>query len=303
MSKKLISIIVMLIMLLTIIISLNSINAKQLTNNFNKVITLNNNGGGGTENRWAVLVGTSPASYCDNDAEDMYSVLTTYGWESSHIKKYTKSSATKDNITSGISWMVQQADSDDIVLFFFAGHGGRRAIADYWGNLISLIELKAEFFYLKSSKQVLIFDTCHAGSLLVGDIEPELRSRYFNYIGDGGGEDEVINDMEFFGLSEPGRVIIASCRAYESSYGLYEFKNGIFTYYFESALKTKDADNNGDGWISAEEAFDYSRPKVIDKSNDFILRVQHPKMYDGVIDQVKLTNAGKSHNVEISLFI
>ena len=83
-------------------------------------------------NCWALIIGISDyeqqndLNYAHTDANDMADVLINYhNWPESHIYKLINSSATKSNILDHIARIDDQEDSDDLFLFFFAGHGSQ----------------------------------------------------------------------------------------------------------------------------------------------------------------------------------
>jgi hypothetical protein len=309
-----------LIILISTIGIFSSVSAIKLTHKEDTSSTQNGSNGDGVIDRWAVIVGTDRYAFCDNDAEELYSTLITegYGWDESHIQKRVRGDASKENIIDDIIWMRENADADDIVLFYFSGHGGRRVIADYWGEPLFLVELKWEFqraksYFQRETKQVFIFDTCHAGSWRDDEEKVEaayenasrygLKLKYFDYDdeNDDGGGDKEIDEKGIFGLSGPNRIVIASCRGYEFSYGDRNLGggNGIFSYYLIEGLATKDVDTKKhgkiDGWISAEEVFDYSEPATKVHTKIFLwICQQHPENNDQIFGQATLTKAGKS---------
>ena len=289
--KKISSVLVVISMILVTFSTIAlSVPAKDLNSNISSETTSYND-----VERWAVIIGTDDQAYCDHDADDMYNALRNNGWESSHIKKYTRSSADKSSILSAISWLRSSEDYNDIVLFFFSGHGNKRIIAGYYGSIITLAELQLAFSGFGSSKMVLIFDTCFAGSL-----DPD--GKYIPVLTTDEDDDSEYKGV-FDGLAERGRIIIASCKRTETSWGFKDLNNGVFTYYFSKGFETND--DNNDGWVSAEEAFSYAYPRTVDYTENYPdddVTVQHPQIYDGVFGEVKITNLyGNSDNSKISI--
>ena len=215
----------------------------------------------GNVERWAVIVGISDyegsendVPYCDSDALDMKNVLISHGWKSDHIKILLNSEATGSNIRSAIRWMDSKEDEDDIVLFFFSGHGFYgNSIAVYPWNLFYMSRLDENMDKLGSKNMVLIFNSCFSGG-------------FQNY------------------LAQPGRVILMSSKSNEYSYMSLQLKNGIFTYFLLEGF-AGSADSNHDGWVSAEEAFDYAAPKTTERA----IKPQHPQIYDGCPGEVPIT--------------
>jgi len=291
MRKISFSIIVSMILLTAIFSATISVSAKPTSSEVNN--------SGATE-YYALIIGTDPEVWCDNDANDMYNVLINNGWKSENVKILTRTQATKDNFINEIDRLDDKEDRNDVVLFFFSGHGGFRAIAFYDGeaynrDAMSLFWLNLYFNRLDAGKLILIFDTCHAGSLK--DKEDSLmRSTSNQFLSEDmnsmrmsieEGEEEYAG---LFGLSGLGRIVIASCGIFEYSYGSPEYQNGYFTYHYVEGLKGyADSDNNGR--VSAEEAFDYARSRTIDDTRDNPkTKTQHPTMSDRILGQVEITN-------------
>ena len=205
--------------------------------------------------RYAVVVGISDypgegsdLSYCDDDANEMYDVLTeVYGF--TEVNLLLDLDATRDNILTAIAEIPPDAGE---VVFFFSGHGMRgraddndeerwdEAIVTHDGTSIVPIwdgELKDAFSQFDTSRIVFVFDTCLAGGMK---------------------ED----------LEAPGRFIAMATTerglAYEdSSWG---GGHGEFSYYFvEEGMHDGNADvydHNGNEInddVTMDEAFDYAK--------------------------------------------
>ena len=303
MNKKIIILIILSILVLTNIEGVLAIKTKN--NLYEKDVNLKSDSskGDGETKRYALVIGTDPMAFCTNDAEDMSSVLEDHGW---NVKVYKGLSATKENILNGIQWLADQSDSDDIVLFFFSGHGATRVIADYYNKPIFLIELKLAFLKINPlTTQVLIFDTCHAGTLNVGADVPKFRLKYFYYDGEYPDGDEEFEKYGFFGFNGTGRVVLAACKGFQYSYGDPYLRNGVFTYYLVEALRNKETDTNKNGWISEKEAFDYAKPKTRQRTKDYSLLGQCPEIVKdthlGQVSLIKVEKKGVNRNKSFSL--
>jgi len=255
----------------------------------------------GVTEYYAFLIGTDPKIWCDDDANDMANVLISNGWKSENVEKLTTIEATKNNFIDEINWLDDKEDSNDVVLFFFSGHGGSRCIAFYdeWSgtfnrDVMYLLTLSYYINKLDAEKLILIFDTCHAGSLqmkedpLMRGISNQFFSENINNVQTS--VEEEADPLGIFGLSGLGRIVIASCGSFEYAYGSPEYQNGYFTYHYVEGLKGK-ADFNNNGCVSAEEAFYYAKPRTKDDTeNNPKTKTQHPTMSDLIIGQVDITN-------------
>lgn len=85
-------------------------------------------------NRWAIVVGISKykhdslnPKYADRDAESLYNLLISRsggGFEQDHIVKLTNEAATTANITRALRSFLKKPAREDLVLIYFACHGG-----------------------------------------------------------------------------------------------------------------------------------------------------------------------------------
>jgi hypothetical protein len=258
-------------------------------------------------NKYAIVIGISDypgtandLSYCDEDARDMVSTLTSlYGYEGANIislidDESTHSStlnASFQNINDAVNYIKARVAADpspgqDEVVFFFSGHGA-----------------KGKFTYDNAQDKLQGVDSngideaivCHNGSQngqLVYIWDGQLRDWFADF---GTSRIIFIFDSCLAGgmtdLAAPGRVINMACSetgvSYESS--SWGGGHGQFTYYFvDQGMLTGLAgkyDYNGDSIlyqprdVSIEEAFDYSKancqwqtPTISDSfTNDLLL--------------------------------
>ena len=207
--------------------------------------------------RYAIVVGISDypgtaydLNYCDDDANDMYGVLTgVYGFTSDNVIKLLDTHATRSNILTAIEKIPEDAGE---VVFFFSGHGGKgmaddgdeermdEAIVVHNGSNFVYIwdgELKGAFSEFETSRIIFVFDTCKAGGMKAD-------------------------------LEAPGRVIAMATTegglAIESDY--WGSGHGQFSYYFvdegmlQACADTYDHDENAEtADVTVEEAFDYAK--------------------------------------------
>ncbi|VVB60487.1 Caspase domain protein [uncultured archaeon] len=236
------------------------------------------------------------------EVEDLYnSLLSSENWESSHIQKITGENANNANIISGLRWLAKMDDGDDIALVYITTHGGFLPIdipprdeadgkdellvpyegfddstKDIWDDeLIFLLNL------LESKGVCVIIDSCYSGgfndrSFIKGIDKPigrvvtkvkHLVDRYYYALW-----------MEDFSKDVSGnsRVVLMSCGEEELSYGSY------FSGYIADGLRG-NADSNKDKVCSAEEVFNYARPRVEQ------LGMQHPTILDLYAGDLPLT--------------
>lgn len=232
-------------------------------------------------NLWAVLITVGEPKRDNKNAGDLYNILINHGWNGNNIYYLKENEATKEAIMTVSNWLNDHgADEDDLILFFFSMHGGRKEdippldepdnmdefLIPYQqekqeNNNILDEELALMFEEIKSKNLVIIFETCFSGGMIDG-----------------------AND-----LKKSGRVVLTSSREDESSYPIFLRRSWLFPFYFVRGLKGL-ADKNFDGYITAEEAFEFAKIRTVIRSTIYAyllyilhkqLLIQHPQIYDG----------------------
>ena len=119
-------------------------------------------------------------------------------------------------------------------------------------------EFGAALDRILSKNVVVIVESCHAGEMIDGT------------------ED----------LCGDGRVVLTSSTEEELSFFLYRRVIGLFPYYIIKGMNGF-ADKNHNGWISAEELYQYAQMRTLVQSYvcSFLMHslpyCQHPQMFDG----------------------
>lgn len=265
--------------------------------------------GDGVVKYWAVSVGINQykyvgpnLSFCVNDATDTTAALKAGGFPAANIRQLTDAQATKAAIKSAIAWMATQADADDVCVFFQSSHGDQGPDVPpldeaATGNNDEYIctydcstkateirddELGQWMAAFKTTKYVVLIDTCYAGGL-IKSVGPAF----------GSGFARAIN-----GMSAPGRVqskdlddlgsgvVIASCTDTQESEETAALQNGVFAYYLVQGMNNGKADANKDGWYAAEEVYNYSKGPVSIANPSQTLMI-----YDGYPGQLKFAKA------------
>jgi hypothetical protein len=227
---------------------------------------------------WALIVGVG--IYADDqeanrpdmilEANDFRNLLLQSPWWSAdHIRLLTADNATRSNIMAGFRWLQKNAGADDVVVVYLSTHGNflpfdlpprdeadnaDEILATYWGfayntTFINDDTLNIQLNQLKSNNVCLIVDSCYAGGF--NDHWRLLKS-----------------------VPEQHRVILMGSCEDELSY------SGGFAPYLIDGFRGY-ADVNGDGLVTAEEAFNYSEPRAEPR--------QTPTIYDGYPGELPLT--------------
>lgn len=216
---------------------------------------------------WAVLVGVASyehmprLNFADDDAYKMYAFLKSPeggALPDKQVSVIIDEAATRKKIISNMKRVFNQADSNDVILFYFSGHGEKNAFLpiDYDGHLNRLKHTEISTL-LKNSKaklKICIADACHAGAL-------EKNAKEFKRGGKYGELDQEI-------------ALMLSSKAEEVSVENAGLRQGIFTHFLIKGLKgAADIDESGE--VTIEEVYEYVRQNVSFYTNNY----QTPVLY------------------------
>ena len=221
------------------------------------------------------LVAVGVADYPGNDmdlslpANDARAVVDVYK-ENEHLTYVllTNSDATRDRITRAITQVFAQAKKDDIVVFFFSGHGYTGGFCAYDGN-ISYKQVRQAMAKSKCNNKMMFIDACHAGG-----VRQEAANAEHN---------PVPTDMKRANV-----MIFLSSRTDEYSLESPSMQCGFFTTYLSRGLRGS-ADTNSDNIVTARELFLYVNGGVADFSGGR----QHPVMWGRFSNDMPVTTIRK----------
>lgn len=164
----------------------------------------------------------------------------------------TDKDATKDRIVRAMSKVYSRAKADDIVVFYYSGHGfpGGFCACDGW---LDYDDVKDAFANCKSKNKMIFLDTCRSGSL-------RADTKHRTNIEEAAKNTNV--------------MLFLSSRTNESSFERSIGEYAIFTTQLINGLKG-EADANSNSVITAKELFDFVSKKVARVSHD----EQHPVMW------------------------
>lgn len=160
--------------------------------------------------------------------------------------------ATKDRISRAIKKVFKNASENDIVVFFFSGHGYAGGFCAYDGN-ISYDAIRKSMSLSKCKNKMMFVDACRSGGMRV----------------DGASASRALDDARNANV-----MLFLSSRNDESSIERRDMNNGFFTTYLQKGLKG-NADTNRNRIITAKELFDYVHEGVTRISDG----KQHPVMW------------------------
>jgi uncharacterized caspase-like protein len=217
----------------------------------------------GKGNRWAILVGINDysdknyygtLSVCVDDALKIREALIAGGFERDRIHLLTdkeKQLPLREEIIAELHAVADVTEFDDLLLFYFSGHGVEK---DGEGYLVPLnakgiaprdtavsIRLVKEIMEQANARaKVMILDACHAGA--------KIRAK-----GPSSMSEEFIKNV--FEQAE-GMAIISSCSREQFSYEWPEKRSSVFTSYFLEALQGL-ADYTDKGFVTVLDVNGY----------------------------------------------
>jgi hypothetical protein len=215
----------------------------------------------GFKNQWAVIVGVNEYvdsfSYgklqvCVNDADSIKRTLVSKGYEEQRIHLLTDQSSelpTRDNILVTLRAVANATETDDLLVFYYSGHGdddeqqsylvtlsGRRlALAD---TALPIVRVKQIMEQSLARCKILILDACHSGADLGGKGPKSMSEEFIR---------RVFEESE-------GLVILASCKQGELSYEWRAREQSVFTHFFLEALSGM-ADMDHKGFVTIQDAY------------------------------------------------
>jgi len=210
---------------------------------------------------WALVVGVASYEhmpvlrYADDDAWLFYSNLISnsgMGINEQQVKILIDESATRENILVELKTIKEQAAPEDLVLFYFSGHGheGSFLPIDYDGfnNKLFHSEVNSILAKTKAEQKICIADACHSGSLFAAK---------------GANSDAFQQMYSEFYKENTGTALILSSKSKETSLESNGLRQGVFTYFLVKGIKG-EADSNTDGNLVLQELFNYIYQEVRD---------------------------------------
>jgi uncharacterized caspase-like protein/tetratricopeptide (TPR) repeat protein len=238
--------------------------------------------------RWAVVVGISayqhlpPGAqlrFAHRDAQDFAAFLRTSAGGAipgDHIKVLANHEATLAQIRAALqNWLVEAAGPQDIVYFYFAGHGVLDDLDEGYfvahdsdpqnlhATALPFAEVdNALSQRLRASLVVMIADACHTGRLGWSSYSPAAPSR-------------ANQPLERIGHGDRSFLKLLASRPSEVSFEDEQWNggHGVFTHTLLEGL-AGDADRDGDRVVRASEAIDYVSRRV----PEMTASKQHPRV-------------------------
>ncbi|MCK6691399.1 MAG: caspase family protein [Thermoanaerobaculia bacterium] len=204
---------------------------------------------------WAVVIGVASYDhmpvlrYTDDDAYRFYAFLKSLeggALPDDQVRILIDEEATRDNILGNVNEIFNKAGANDLVIFYFSGHGLNGSFLpidfDGYNNKINHEEIAGLFNKCKAKYKLCLADACHSGSLFA------MRS--------GEGEPALTQYYQSLSKSVAGTALIMSSKAEETSLESAGLRQGVFSHFLIRGLKG-EADKNKDKIVSVQELYDF----------------------------------------------
>jgi uncharacterized caspase-like protein len=225
----------------------------------------------------------SDLSYCDQDALDVSEVLMQDArhWDPSRRVVLLNSEAQFDAIKAAIR---DRRNDADVFLFFYSGHGTRdpytlvpasdpdprpgdeptdEALVAYDFDILD-DHLEAWFADFRSDEICLMIDSCFAGGIAKSTGVESAQTWASDFAEDLArgprGALKGLKDLD--DGNQNGLVAVMACDDDQSSMEDDALSNGVFTFFVIEAMCTLSADTDADGYLSAEETYDFAGPRA-----------------------------------------
>jgi len=206
-------------------------------------------------------VGTYPTmprlAYAACDAFRFYEHLTsTQGGAvpEENIRLLLNEDASRSGILSAVREIAEEADANDVIMFYFSGHGlaGAFLPADFNGtqNRIPHSMIAKIMERSQARHKICIADACFSG---IQDDSYSLTAK--------GASASLDNFYDSFEYAEAGTAFFMSSTALEASWEDRELRHGVFTFFLIEGMSGL-ADYDGNGVVEMRELYRYVRKKV-----------------------------------------
>lgn len=223
----------------------------------------------GRGRRWAVMAGVnhyvdpsiSDLTVCVQDVAAIHQRLTSGYYHTQLLTDENTPSLlpTRNNILAELTNAAQLAQEDDLLLFYFSGHGlaagGESYLVPRDARLSALpdtaVSMKKVRRIMKKSAaraRVIILDACHSGASI--------------------GKSPVVMTPEFIErvfVAAEGMAVLASCKQNQLSWEWQQQQQSVFTHYLLQALHG-EADRDNKGFVTVSDAHRFVTDRVIEWS-------------------------------------
>ncbi|MEO1263835.1 MAG: caspase family protein [Bacteroidota bacterium] len=217
---------------------------------------------------WATVVGVANYNhmpslrYTDDDAYQFYAFLKSPeggALPDEQVRVLVDDNATKENILEAMRSTFMSADENDVVLFYFSGHGVEGAFIpvdfDGFDNRLHHHEIRQILDGSPAKHKLVVGDACHAGSLYGANLEDDMVASR-----------NLVSNMldKYYGAlnnTDGGLALLMSSKGQEVSLEDSGLRSGVFSHFLIRGLKG-EADYNRDKIVTIEEVFEFTNVKV-----------------------------------------
>ena len=230
-------------------------------------------------------------NYASKDATDFANMMANAGkgrYSDIRSMLLTDKDFSKNSL-SDLKEFFKEADRDDVVMLFYAGHGVLDSELDYYlsthsidfdspsVNGVNYDDFESVLEATKSVHRFCFVDACHSGELDKEDYSPDkmemkpVGKLVFRNAGSGARKlkgngieqiqtlfNELFVDVRW-GI---GATILSSAGGMEVALEGNQWENGLFTWCLKEALLNRTADSDNDGKVSTNELIDYVSNEV-----------------------------------------
>lgn len=225
--------------------------------------------------RWAVLVGVNEhsGSTRDNigsrqDAESLYTHLLDMGWADDHVLLLTDGLATRETIVQAVDWLARKTDEASVAVFSYSGHAKQWPGQDMDGDG----EVPDEALWPTDNQHIV------DGEFVDMMAAVEAGRLWLNFMAcEGAGFVDP-------GLALEGRVVTYSSAEVEKSYEDPSVGHSVWGWNLTvQGLRLGEADTNGDGEVTVQEAAAYAIPRAAERTRGQRYGAQN----GGMVDQAR----------------
>ena len=214
----------------------------------------------GRQDMYAVVVGIGAydamqaLNFTDDDAYQMYAFLKSPeggALPDDRVEVLVDEDATRYNIEAALADKLGRADADDIVVFYYSGHGvdGYFVPVDFDGvnNLLSHDRVEELLAASAAKHKLVLADACHSGGLLAAKSTARAGA-------------STTRLYEAFAKTRGGTALLLSSKSTETSLEARNLRSGVFSHFLLRGMKGEaDADGNRVVTVSELHAFLYGR--------------------------------------------
>lgn len=219
---------------------------------------------------YAVIVGVAKYNhsqslqYADDDAYKIYAHLKSPeggALPEKQIVRLIDEDASKENIIEALESLFARADGNDLILFYFSGHGRYGAFVAFDSDnpaesALYHTDISEIMKNSKAKHKIVIADACHSGSLKSstrGTPASDIISGYYETLDNSTGGS--------------GTAILVSSKAEETSEERSGIRQGVFSFYLIKGL-SGEADTDDDKVVSLDELYRFVRINTMKYTNN-----------------------------------